>query len=391
MFNLRVVGFFLVLLLCGCVQAAPDVTLARLPNGAMQPQIVSKNGALHLVFLKGEPRACDVWYQRSADWGQTWSAPLRVNSQAGSAIAMGTIRGAQIAVGKNGRVFVAWNGSGDALPRNSWVPESAKKYGASPYLFARLKEDGSAFESQRNLMTKTFNLDGGGSLGADEEGHLYAVWHANDKDGQNEGGRHVWITKSSDDGATFSAESSVWNEPTGVCGCCQLKILAENGGKVAVLYRAATDVVNRDTFALVSADNGQTFTGGKIHDWKIGACPMSSYALDKSGGVTLAAWESEERVFYSPLDAGMKATNIVEAPGKGTNRKHPALVANGEGQTLLVWDENTAWARGGKLRWQIFDNAGKSVPNSSGERDGLPVWSYAAAFARPDGGFTILY
>ena len=391
MFSLRFVSLVFVLLVCGCAQAAPQVSLSRLPAGAMQPQVVNKNGALHLVFLKGEPRACDVWYQRSADWGQNWSAPLRVNSQAGSAIAMGTIRGAQIAVGKNGRVFVAWNASDNAQPHLNFVPESAKQYGASPYLFARLKDDGSAFEAQRNLMTKTFNLDGGGSLAADEQGHVYAVWHANDKADQNEAGRHVWIAKSSDDGATFSAETPVWNEPTGVCGCCQLKIMAENGGKVTLLYRAASAVVNRDTFALFSGDNGKSFRGTKIHDWKIGACPMSSYALDKNGALTVAAWESEERVFYSPLDDSMKATNIVEAPGQGKNCKHPTLVINGDGQILLVWDENTGWARGGKLRWQIFDKDGKRVPDSSGERDGLPVWSYAAAFAHPDGSFTILY
>ena len=391
MFDLRVINFCFFLLVCGCAQAAPDVTLSRLPDGAMQPQIVSKSGVLHLVFLKGEPRACDVFYQRSTDSGQTWSAPLRVNSQAGSAIAMGTIRGAQLAVGKNGRVFVAWNGSNDAQPRNSWVPESAKKFGASPYLFARLKDDGSAFEPQRNLMTKTFNLDGGGSLAADDEGRVYAVWHANDKAEQNEGGRHVWIARSTDEGATFNAETPAWNEPTGVCGCCQLKIMAENGGKVTLLFRAASEVVNRDTFALFSSDAGAKFSGTKIHDWKIGACPMSSYSLDKNGAVTFAAWESDKRVFYSPLDNSMKATSIVEAPGKGENRKHPALAINGEGQTLLVWDENTAWARGGKLRWQIFDKDGRRVPIASGERDGLPVWSYAAAFARPDGGFTILY
>ena len=387
----RKFGLFILLLVNGCAQAAPDIQVARLPEGAMQPQVVVKNGTVHMVFLKGEPRACDVWYQRSNDGGQSWSEPLRVNSQANSAIAMGTIRGAQLAVGRQGRVYVAWNGSNDAQPRNAWAPESAKKHGASPYLFSRLKGDGSAFEAQRNLMTKTFNLDGGGSIAADDQGRVYAVWHANDKAGQNEADRHVWIARSADDGATFTNETPAWNKPTGVCGCCQLKVMAENDGNVTLLFRAATEEVNRDTFALFSGNAGKTFSGLKIHDWKINACPMSSYALEKAGATTLAAWESEQRVFYSPLNEAMQATNIVEAPGKGENRKHPALAVNDEGQTLLVWDENTAWARGGKILWQLYDKNGRSVANASGQKNGLPVWSYAAAFARPDGGFTILY
>ena len=40
-----------------------------------------------------------------------------MNSQAGSAVAAGTIRGAHLALGRKGRVHVAWNGSGTALPK----------------------------------------------------------------------------------------------------------------------------------------------------------------------------------------------------------------------------------------------------------------------------------
>lgn len=376
--------------LAGCAQATPGITLARVPDGGVQPQVIDKNGLLHLVFLKGDPKASDVFYTRSNDSGQTWSAPLRVNSQAGSAIAMGTIRGAQIAVGRNGRVFVAWNGSNAARPRNDWTPESAKQFGASPYLFARLKDDGKSFEPQRNLMTKTFNLDGGGSLAADDEGRVYAVWHANDQAGQDEGGRHVWLARSTDDGATFTAETPVWKQPTGVCGCCQLRLMAENGGKVRLLYRAATDVVNRDTFILLSTDAGATFRGAKIHPWKIGACPMSSYAFAGSGPQIWATWESDKKVYMALLD-GISTPNIIEAPGRGNNRKHPALATNSDKQTLLAWDEDTGWAKGGKIRWQLFDAQGITVTGAAGERDGMPAWSYTAAFARPDGGFTILY
>ncbi len=372
-----------------CAQNAPIVTVARVPSGGIQPQIIAKNGIYHLAYLKGDPKANDVFYARSTD-GQNWSAPLRVNSQPGSAIAMGTIRGAHLSVGRNGRVFVAWNGSGSAQPRLDFVPESAKKYGASPFLFSRLKEDGSAFEPQRNLMTKTFNLDGGGSLAADDEGRVYLVWHANDRDGQDEAGRRVWIARSSDDGATFSTETPVWNEPTGICGCCQMRVLAENGGTVTLLYRSAGEVVNRDTYALVSNDKGVTFQGLKIHDWKIGACPMSSYSLIKDGARLLAAWESDKQVFLAPLGADMKPQGIAPAPGKGDNRKHPVLAANKDGQILMVWTEGTAWARGGRLRWQVFDAQGRAL-GKAGEQDGLPVWSYATVIAGLDGKFTVLY
>src|SRR5207253_4479287 len=50
-------------------------------------------------------------------YGETFSEPLRVNRHPGSAIAIGNIRGAHLAVGKNGRVHVAWMGSSKATPK----------------------------------------------------------------------------------------------------------------------------------------------------------------------------------------------------------------------------------------------------------------------------------
>src|SRR5947209_16049514 len=42
-------------------------------------------------------------FRSSEDAGRTFSTPLQVNSRAGSAIAVGNIRGAHLALGKNGR------------------------------------------------------------------------------------------------------------------------------------------------------------------------------------------------------------------------------------------------------------------------------------------------
>src|SRR4051812_46176732 len=86
------------------------VTLLRVPNGGIQPQtMVDEKGVVHLIYLAGEPRSCDVFYVRSHD-GENFSQPLRVNSESASAIAIGNIRGAHLALGASGRVHVAWMG-----------------------------------------------------------------------------------------------------------------------------------------------------------------------------------------------------------------------------------------------------------------------------------------
>src|SRR5689334_17991691 len=92
------------------IDPSHKVNLMRVPNGGIQPQVaVDAAGAVHMIYYTGDPGHGNLYYVRSRDGGATFSAPLKVNSQPGSAIAAGNIRGAHIALGKNGRVHVAWN------------------------------------------------------------------------------------------------------------------------------------------------------------------------------------------------------------------------------------------------------------------------------------------
>src|SRR5262249_11864129 len=96
------------------------VNVVKTPGGGIQPQaVVDARSVLHLLYFRGEAAAGDLFYVRREPGKTEFTAPIKVNSQAGSAIATGTIRGGQLAVGKNGRVHIAWNGSGKAMPRGA--------------------------------------------------------------------------------------------------------------------------------------------------------------------------------------------------------------------------------------------------------------------------------
>jgi hypothetical protein len=66
------------------------------------------------------------------------------------------------------------------------------------------------------------------------------------------------------------------------------------------------------------------------------------------------------------------------------------VAGNARGETLLAWTEGMAWKKGGSLAWQIFDKRG-NPQGEMGHADGVPAWSLIAAFARPDGGFAVVY
>jgi hypothetical protein len=246
--------------------SAGRVELVKAPDGGVQPQAaVDTRGVAHLVYLKGPPQAGDVFYVRREPGKEDWSAPLRVNSQPGSAIAVGTIRGAQLAVGKNGRVHVAWNGSGQSLPRGPG--------NSSPMLYSRLNDGGPrghpAFEPQRNLMQFTTALDGGGTVAADNLGNVIVAWHGSDGSQRGEENRRLWVARSTDEGRTFSREAPAFEEATGACACCGTKAFADSKGAVYILYRAAAAKINRDIYLVVSRDQGKSYRGTSIHPWKV--------------------------------------------------------------------------------------------------------------------------
>jgi hypothetical protein len=356
--------------------SAPDVEILKTPDGGLQPQsAVDRHGVIHLVYLYGDPAAADVAYVRKAPGDKQFSTPIRVNDQPGSAIGLGTVRGAHLALGKGGRVHVAWNGSSTAEPKTA--------RNSAPMLYTRLKNDGTGFEPQRNLMRSGSGLDGGGAVAADPLGNVYVTWHAQGQvDGrpiEGEGHRRVWIARSTDDGQTFPPEAAVSPAELGACGCCGLGALADSRGNLYLLYRSAREVVHRDIYLMISKDHGKTFGATCLAPWEIGACPMSTVSLTEAAGRVLVSWETQGQVFFAPVDMStLKPGKTISAPGPAAKRKHPSIAGNSRGQTLLAWTEGTGWKRGGSIAWQVFDAAGRPV---SGKADAaaIPAWDFASA------------
>src|SRR6267143_3020002 len=92
--------------------AMPTLTLLRTPQEGIQPQtMLDRKGVLHMIYFKGDASAGDIEYVERQPGAQDFSRPIRVNSEPRSAVAIGTVRGPQIAIGRNGRAYVIWFGS----------------------------------------------------------------------------------------------------------------------------------------------------------------------------------------------------------------------------------------------------------------------------------------
>jgi hypothetical protein len=371
----------LIALIASGGETAPQVRLLRTPDHGIQPQaVVDSKGVLHLIYLKGEPGAGDIFYVRREPGQDKFSKPIQVNSRPHTAMATGTIRGPQLAVGKNGRVHVAWDGMGEGASATN---------GRLPLLYARLNDGGTAFEPERNIITYAYGLDGGSSVAADLQGNVYVTWHAPQPGNTNEeGGRAVFVARSTDEGKTFEREAPAISKPTGACACCGMRAFADSQGNLLALYRAAYAMTNRDETLLISRNSGADFEIAYSHPWHIGTCPLTSASLSEASGEILAAAETHGRVFFIRLDP--KSGSVSSPVSPEAQAKHPVAIGNRRGEVLLAWAEGTGWNKGGSLAWQVYDHAGNPI-SPKGRAEGLATWSLPTAFLEPDGNFTIIY
>jgi len=302
--------------------------------------------------------------------------PLRVNTHAGSALAIGTIRGPHLSLGRNGIVHVAWMGSASSDPK---APGKQ-----APMLYTRSREGGT-FEPERNLITKYVGLDGGGTVAADDRGNVYVAWHAPAVPKGDEATRRVFVARSTDDGATFAREEPISDEPLGACGCCGMELLAPPGGAVVGLFR---------TRAFLFQGSLDRHWSATLDPAETGTCQMSTYALAEvpARHQFIAAWETLGRIrcgVYSYRD--VTTTDHPHAvPGAERNSKHPAVAIDKDGNVLVAWAVGTGWQRGGSVAWQVFDRELKPIAGARGTADGLPAWSRPAAFPASNG-FVVLY
>ena len=288
------------------------------------------------------------------------SARRSGSGEPGRGVAIGTVRGAQLAVGRGGRVHVAWNGSRRPRRPTRWAARPCSTPGPT--------RPRAAFEPRRNLMTRTTGLDGGGSVAADDSGRVYVAWHGQARGSTGEANRRVWVARSTDDGATFAAEEPAWDRPDR-----RLRLLRDQGPG-----RRPGDALpplpgghrrrraRRDAPGLggpgpaLRGDHAPALADQRLPDEHV------RLARRVRPGV-LAAWETRGQVCFARLGPPGPARTPVSPPGGDGGRKHPSMAVNGRGEVLLAWAEGTGWQKGGSLAWQAFDRIG---PARSASRAG---------------------
>ncbi len=384
------VGLLGMAVLSPAAWSAVDVRPERVPEGGLQPDaLVDAQGRVHLIYLSGDPKAADIHCVSRESGRGEWSRPQTVNSEAGAAVALGSVRGARLAVGGSGILHVVWNGS-------SKVPATAS--GSAPLLYSRSKPSGEGFEPQKALGGTTRHLDGGASVAADGKGTVWVVWHAAlptaPAGGDDETHRAVFLSVSRDEGRSFDAPRRIDPPGMGVCACCALDAGIGPDGSGWVLVRGAAGKSQRGMQLLTAGAGALKFERRSLDSWDLNQCPLSTTRLGWAVGSPVAVWLSEGRIRLGQMGQtgrtnGGDRVRAVSEPGRKAN--HLVVVPlEGSGSLVVAWTEGTAWQRGGDLAWRTV-GADASQDSPVQRLPGVPVWGSVAAWREADGHVTVLY
>ena len=269
------------------------------------PQIaVDTRGTIRMVFGRRD----SIFVVTSGDNARSFGAPalvavvpnMHLGNTRGPTIASSATRSAIMAVDNKGTISIF-----ELDHRaNRWTPRPGPLNSA----------EGSAPE-------------GLGTIAADDADNFYATWLDLREARQNQ----IYFAKLGRAGAK-TIDRRIYASPAGhVCECCRPTVAA-SGRNVAVMFRNWLDGA-RDLYVTRSTDGGATFSeAAKLGQgtWKLDACPMDGGDMAISAkGEVLTTWRRELDIYVARPG---------KAEERVATGRSPMLATNGK-NTTVVWQD----------------------------------------------------
>ena len=151
----------------------------------------------------------------------------------------------------------------------------------------------------------------------------------------------IYVTTSDDDGKSWSKSKLVYQSPDGsVCECCKPSISSDSNGNVYIMFRNNVNG-SRDLHITKSLDNGNTFSTPEkmgTGTWKIDGCPMDG------GGLTInskkefnTVWQREGEIFMANSNKYENQIGYGRSPSIASNGSKTAIIYS-SGEDIMVTD-----------------------------------------------------
>lgn len=269
-------------------------------NAAEPAVAAGRDGSAYVAWVgHGAGKEADVWVSRvEGSEKRSGGEPARLNPKPGEATAW---RGdaPSVAVAQDGTVYVAWTARAGGGAHATTLYVSASRDGGRSFGEpARVNDDSKP--GVHGMHSLAVGEDGRVYVAWLDERDIPA-----DVDGKHEKmpmhgehNREVFFSYSPDGGRTFAKNRRVAVE---ACPCCKTALAVSRGGHVYVGWRQVLPGDFRHVAVASSADGGETFDAPTVvsdDHWELRGCPVSGPALAAGEGERLTV------VWFTAGDAG---------------------------------------------------------------------------------------
>lgn len=335
----------------------------------------------------------DVFVARSTNNGVTWTAPIALNTNAGTD--SGFDQFPSIATDGKGNWVVVWEaGENLALPGGGQAGTDAD------ILMARSTDNGATWTPPITVNTNAgtdSGADGDPRVATDGQGNWIVVWHSNEdlaiRGGQTAGtDNDILVARSTDNGATWSAPLELNNNAGSDNGDDRrAQISTDAQGNWVVVWQSTENLdlgggaaagTDRDIFVARSTNNGANWTGPAALNTNAGSDSGNDsvpHLTNDKQGHWIAVWESREDL---DLGGGVTAgtdTDILVARStdNGATWTSPAALNVNAGSNT-AGDLDPLVATDGRGNWVVVWDSGEDVSLGGGTTAGTDDDIFAA-------------
>jgi len=306
---------------------SPMKRLTWTADDSYDPDIaIDSSDALHVVWYDYTPGLPDIYYRRSADGGLTWSTTQRLTWTSGWSY------NPAIAIDSSGALYVVWSEE---------VPGTIEVY------YRKSTNGGTTWSSPQRL-----SWNSGDSffpaIALDSGDDLHVVW-----EDFTPGYAEIYYKRSTDGGATWSAEESLTSTSGSSCSPAMAATLVNT---LHVVWRDGTPG-NEEIYYKKSGNGGLTWSADKRITWTSGDSYFPAIAIN-SGTTIHVVWHDStpgtpDLYYRRSADGGTSWSPVQRLTWNlGTSYK-PDIAVDGSGSVHIVWADDTPG------NYEIFHKSGK--------------------------------
>lgn len=331
----------------------PDVSdpvrISAPEQDAAEPAIASRGDDVYVAWIDHQEKLkSDLLVARFNIDGQPQGAPVRVNSEPGTATAW---RGdpPTIAIAPDNTLYVGWTMRVEAESGHATTLYLSASHDQGKTFLPAVKVNDDAKPAVHGMHSLAVGPDGRVYFAWLDERNVHPMPPKDQKMDAKSSGRHmesnreVFFTVSSDGGKTFAPNQVVAKE---ACPCCKTALAVSPDGHTYLSWRQVLAGDFRHIAVAALSDDGKSFAAPVIvsdDQWILKGCPVSGASIMADAGRLRVVWyagkeDGQQGLYYSESTDGGKSFRARSMVSAGFAHGTPVLLSDGHEREWTIWE-----------------------------------------------------